>query len=233
MQEKITTALRNKVLPHERNYIHSLGRSGKTTTERDYTKSELDALRQAVVNHEYVLNNVKNLDEKIQAVRDYIKKENGDEDTPVLARYKERVIDYPDYKQVYAKNKEGFDVPVNFNKFNHNQYWELYDRRDPNFFMQGTVGAGDYSIDDKGNVTFTDRYDFTQDNIGDGAEYTPLALLAKVAGKPYDIKINLGNINDWGMKYSGYNNMLEQADYIMNSPQYKLQQSLKAKGIGN
>jgi hypothetical protein len=231
MQEKVTSALRNTILPHQRNYAHTFVGDGRSLSEKDYTQDELNALRQAIVNHEYTINNTPDLDKKIQVVRDYIARENKQKTTPLLSRYKERVIDYPDYKQVYSIGEYGEGDPINFNsKITRDQWQRLKNTKDPNYFMQGTIGAADYSIDKDGNVVLIDRYDFTQDKIGD-AHYSVPAMVAKAFGKPYDIKINLGNINDWGMKYSGYNNMIEQANHILNSPQYQLQKQLEAKGV--
>lgn len=233
MQKKITSALRNTILPHQRNYAHVFIGNGKTVTENDYTPEELNSLRQAIVNHEYVLNNTPDLKNKIDAVRSHIAEENNEKSTPLLSRYTERVIDYPDYKQVYVSDDYGNETPVNFNHVTLDQWHRLKNTKNPDFFMQGTIGAADYDIDKNGNVTLKDRYDFTQDKIKDIAHYSLPALVAKAFGKPYDVNIKLGNINDWGMKYSGYNNILDQADWIMNNPTYKLKQELKSKGVKN
>lgn len=206
---KIVDKVFENNLPHRRTYAHSLGRSGKDINESFYSNDELNALRQAIVNHEAALRDP-NMSRYVGIVRDYINKENKQNDTPILKRYMERTIDYPDYKQVYALDDYGGRTPVNFNDVNYDQYARLVNEKNPNFFMQGSIGAADYSIDDKGNVTLTDKYDFTQDKDF-GSHYSPAAYVAKTFGKPYNINLNLGNINDWGMKQSGTNNIVEMA----------------------
>ena len=72
-----------------------------------------------------------------------------------------------------------------------------------NYNMQTSIGSAKYTIDPKGNVTLTDRYDI---NKGTNMR-NPVANLAHTAvklwGKPFDINLNLGNINDWNMEYTG------------------------------
>ena len=201
------------LLPHQRNYIRTFI-NPRTLTENDYSNDELQALRQAVVNHEWMLKNVPDLKKRISLIQKDISKRNNN-NTNILKRYHERVIDYPDYKQVYVTNDYGNKTPVNFNHVTQDQYSRIKNTKDPNFFMQGTIGAADYNIDKHGNVILNDKYNFTQDKISDRTHYKLPAILAKMFGTPYNIRINLGNINDWGLDYSGYNNILDWSDNLM------------------
>lgn len=213
LKKELHKAFVNSIYPHYRNYIRTFVYP-RTMTERDYTKQELDALRQAVYNHEYELKNMPDLKKKIDTIRKYIAKNDNLNETPLLKRYMERTIDYPNYKQSYAPTDFGDRIPTNFNSATTDQYRRLLNNNDRSFMMQGTIGAADYDIDKQGNVTLTDRYNFTQDKITDGNHYSPLAALAKKFGKPYDIKINLGNINDWNNRYTYDNNLFDMYNDI-------------------
>ena len=69
--------------------------------------------------------------------------------------------------------------------------------------MQTSIGSAKYTIDPKGNVILTDRYDINKGtNMKD--PITNLAHTAvKLIGKPFDIRLDLGNINNWNMEYTG------------------------------
>lgn len=72
-----------------------------------------------------------------------------------------------------------------------------------NYNMQTSIGSAKYNIDPKGNVTLTDRYDINKGtNMKD--PITNIAhTVVKLFGKPFDINLDLGNINDWGLEYTG------------------------------
>ena len=72
-----------------------------------------------------------------------------------------------------------------------------------NYNMQTSIGSAKYNIDPRGNVTLTDRYDINKGtNMKD--PITNIAhTVVKLFGKPFDINLDLGNINDWGLEYTG------------------------------
>lgn len=72
-----------------------------------------------------------------------------------------------------------------------------------NYNMQTSIGSAKYNIDPNGNVTLTDRYDINKGtNMKD--PITNIAhTVVKLFGKPFDINLDLGNINDWGLEYTG------------------------------
>jgi hypothetical protein len=75
---------------------------------------------------------------------------------------------------------------------------------DPSYNAQNTVGRADYEIDNYGNVILKDRY-----NINKGLHMgNPLADAIHTWAKhqpsnAYDVRLNLGNINDWRLQYTG------------------------------
>lgn len=72
-----------------------------------------------------------------------------------------------------------------------------------NYNMQTSIGSAKYNIDPRGNVTLTDRYDINKGtNMKD--PITNIAhTVVKLFGKPFDINLDLGNINNWGLEYTG------------------------------
>lgn len=69
----------------------------------------------------------------------------------------------------------------------------------PTYNATSSVGRAYYNIDPRGNVTINDRYNFNKGidlqnaNLG----YKLMHFLGTNLGHPYNVKLNLGNINDW------------------------------------
>ena len=69
----------------------------------------------------------------------------------------------------------------------------------PVYNASSTVGSAFYNIDKNGNVTINDRYDFNKGIPLDNANlaYKLAHFFGTNLGKPYNVKLNLGNINQW------------------------------------
>lgn len=69
----------------------------------------------------------------------------------------------------------------------------------PVYNASSAIGSAYYNIDKNGNVTIDDRYDFNKGiPLGNANMAYKLAhFLGTNLGKPYNVKLNLGNINNW------------------------------------
>lgn len=194
--------------PYQRNFLHQFKGKGTTNqTELNYTPRQLEPLKQAIYNHNWEKNNIPDLADRVKRVQqmfiDEAKAKGVKNPYIPLQRYMEDVIDYNNYPVVMVPDDWGNKTAITFNSANQDQHNRAVNMDNQSYLMQGSIGAGDYSIDKNGNVILHDRYNFTQDKLGDGTHYTPMAMLGKMFGTPYEINLNLGNINDWGMSYTG------------------------------
>ena len=149
----------------------------------------LNQLRQAVFNQEYDL---KNRQAEIMANAEWRKKYNKQKDYDPMIR---REFSYRNYGSGdYLDPFEMKDIRL---------AQKLMGAYDPRFVAQSTIGSGRYTIDPKGNVTVNDVYDFDK---AKGMASIIANMFHKTGGnfgKPYPVIIKLGNINDWGLNYTG------------------------------
>ena len=159
--------------------LKSLMQNGNAVGNDFFTDQDLKELQQAVFNREWDLKNRQ---------LDYVDN-------------RRREISYENYRPLMINNRYvgmapflNADMTARVNNIPENK---------SNYNMQTSIGSARYTIDPKGNVILTDRYDINKGtNMKD-----PVANLAhtavKLLGKPFDVYLNLGNINDWGMRYTG------------------------------
>lgn len=167
-------------------------------TINDFSPEYINQVRQNIVNREYDINN------RLNELKE------------MYTRYNNREVPYP--YNLYDKDKYDMNKLAN-REFSYENYGsgnykdpfeltiketlELMGNKDPRFEVGSTLGSARYSIDNNGNVILNDRYDF---NKKLGMNNLPADMLHKLGamfGTPYDVSINLGNINDWGLGYTG------------------------------
>lgn len=110
-------------------------------------------------------------------------------------------ISYENYKPLMVSGKYAGMAPFLSNDMT-SRVNNIPENRN-NYNMQTSIGSAKYNIDPRGNVTLTDRYDINKGtNMKD--PITNIAhTVVKLFGKPFDINLDLGNINDWGLEYTG------------------------------
>ena len=177
-----------------RNTVKEMFDNQFSNNPRAYTTDDFDEdiirqLQQNVFNQEYDLKNRKS---EILANAEWRRKYNNQKDyDPMLRReFSYRNYGSGDYNDVFEMG-------------NIELLKQYLANNNPIFRTQATIGSGRYTIDPKGNVVVTDVYDFDK---AKGMQ----ALLGNLAhmrgshfGNPYPVTINLGNINDWGLQYTG------------------------------
>ena len=168
-------------------FDNQMSKTPRAYSEKDFEEDILNQLRQNVFNQEYDL---KNRASELMDVKRY-KDSIGETDYDPILR---REFSYRNYGS--GKHNDVFEM-------GNIELLKNYIANDnPIFRTQATIGSGRYSIDPQGNVIVTDTYDFSKNkhmkNMAD-----LLHLLGAYKGNAFPIKINLGNINDWNMKYTG------------------------------
>ena len=172
----LSRLFKNNMNANSRMFLRSLNpfdRKPEYVSEKDFNKQQLDALRQAIVNREYAIKH----------------------NRPTWDKTGRRAISYDDYgpstfthSPIFAPSTKSMDTIMRFQN-----------SKDPVWDMQTTIGSADYMIDPGGNVTLQDVYDV---NKGTGVANPMLDAahtLVKMFGNPYDVRMNLGNINRWGL----------------------------------
>ena len=216
----------NNIMANMRGYIAQFNPSLRNSyrTNNAFTETELNALRQAVYNHEY--------EKKLKDYKYLLQKYGRDvglQDWEIAKRLGNS-ISYENYAPVYIPTEYKGRQQTNINSItrdgmarfkNEYRHKGSSNYRNASLPMQGTIGAADYYFDKNGDVILTDKYDFTQDSIlSPDSVYKIPALIAKFAQKtgiatPYNTKINLGNPNTWNFNYTG-NNKIEQLRELEN-----------------
>ena len=95
---------------------------------------------------------------------------------------------------------------------------------DPSYNAQNYIGRANYNITPTGDVVLTDRYNFNKGlHMG-----SPILDILHTIGKykrqnGFDTVLNLGNINDWNMEYTGngYNRPISSKEDIMGYGTYE------------
>ena len=159
--------------------LKSLLQNGNLVDNNFFSNKDIRELRQAIFNREWDLKN-----RKLDSVDN-----------------RAREISYENYNPLLVNGRfVGVAPLINTDtKLRVNNYPENQN----NYNMQTSIGSAKYTIDPTGNVILTDRYDINKGtNMKD-----PMANLAhtavKLMGKPFDIRLDLGNINNWNMEYTG------------------------------
>ena len=168
-------------------FMNQFNDNPRPYTEADFSPAMIQQLRQNVFNQEH------DLKERVQELlntADY-RHTMGDKDYDPILR---REFSYRNYGS--GNYKDPFEMG------NKELAQKFFSNNDPRFQVQTTIGSGRYSIDPKGNVIVTDEYDFSKRKYMQNLAQI-LHLYGALKGKPYPITINLGNINDWGLKYTG------------------------------
>lgn len=168
-------------------FMNQFQANPRSYTEADFSPEMLNQWRQAVVNQEYDL---KNRASELMDVKRY-RNQLGDKDYDPILR---REFSYRNYGS--GNHADPFEMG------NIELAKKVLANNDPRFQAQSTVGSGRYTIDPRGNVVVTDTYDFSKGKHMQNLSEI-LHLLGAYQGKPYPVTINLGNINDWGMSYTG------------------------------
>ena len=152
-------------------YQRQFNSNPSTVTEKDFKPDELQAIRNAIL------------------AREDIKRYSG---TYTPDNSNPNYINYDYYRMGNPSNlPDSFeDTPLGniINSF-----------KSPSYRASSSLGSAYYNIDKNGNVTIDDVYDF---NKGVGLDNANLAyrlahFLGTNFGHPYNVKLNLGNINKW------------------------------------
>lgn len=159
--------------------LKSLFQNDKPVNNSFFSNKDIKELQQAVYNRYWDLKNrqLDNVDNRAQE------------------------ISYENYKPLMVGGKYVGMAPF-LNNDMTSRVNNIPENRN-NYNMQTSIGSAKYNIDPKGNVTLTDRYDINKGtNMKD--PITNIAhTVVKLFGKPFDINLDLGNINDWGLEYTG------------------------------
>lgn len=159
--------------------LKSLFQNDKPVNNNFFSNKDIKELQQAVYNRYWDLKNrqLDNVDNRAQE------------------------ISYENYKPLMVSGKYVGMAPF-LNNDMTSRVNNIPENRN-NYNMQTSIGSAKYNIDSKGNVTLTDRYDINKGtNMKD--PITNIAhTVVKLFGKPFDINLDLGNINDWGLEYTG------------------------------
>ena len=102
-----------------------------------------------------------------------------------------------DYNYFRRGNPEFYNKPDSFEDGILGNIYNSF--TSPTYNATSTLGRAYYNIDKNGNVTINDKYDFNKgiDLENSNMGYKALHFLGTNAGQPYNIKLNLGNINTW------------------------------------
>lgn len=187
-------------------------------TENDFSKEELDALRQAIYNKNFEnkyyndlgisnrLNefNNANIAEDNKPINKVLNKLGLYRNwKPIDAnRYLDNNISYENYKPILGDNNQiTSGTGANTREAVNNMF-------NPSYTMQTSVGRARYMIDPAGYVTLEDTYNINPKTKMEGVIPNMFHAIAKGAGRlglanEFDTRLRLGNINDWNMKYTG------------------------------
>ena len=159
----------------------------KRYTEADFSPAMLQQIKQNVFNQEH------DLRERAQEIMNMTEYRHriGDKDYDPMLR---REFSYRNY------GSGNYQDPFEMSTIDLAR--KYFANNDPRFQVQSTIGSARYNIDPKGNVTVTDSYDFSKRKYMQNLAQV-LHLYGALKGNPYPININLGNINDWGLQYTG------------------------------
>lgn len=172
----LSRLFKDRMNANSRMFLRSLNpfdRNPEYVSEKDFNKQQLEALRQAIVNREYA-----------------IKYNRPGWDTEGR-----RAISYEDYGPSTYTNSPIFAPSIK----SMNTIARLQNTKDPVWDMQTTIGSADYTIDPGGNVSLVDRYNFNKGTDVSSPTLNIAHTLGKLFSNPYDIRIDLGNINKWGL----------------------------------
>lgn len=147
-----------------------------------FTDDELDVLRQAIVNRE------QDLQTKAWQIAGR-EKDKGS-----------REISYENYPTM--NNDGGYGAVPWLNTFQTLKAYSNKANR-PIINAQGTIGSARYTIDPSGYVNLYDTYDFPKNSSMASVPAELFHAYASFLGKPSKVGLQLGNINDWGMGYTG------------------------------
>jgi hypothetical protein len=192
-------------------------RKGDTSTLTSVPDDILRQYQQAVFNKEYERNNpaksgalnaidVMNMERDAgnKQLQHKILKAMGiakDYQPVTPDKYFQRVISYENYNPVKIDgvNMVGSAPTASFG----NMVKALY-QGDPSYNAQNTVGSAKYIIDDKGNVRLIDRYNINKGlHMGDWLSDAVHTWAKHQPQNAYNVDLNLGNINDWNLQYTG------------------------------
>ena len=199
-----------------------------TTTEKDLPEYVLNELRQAVYNRELEKRNPQlyGVPEIVKSINKDIEFENNRPSSRIRnalgLRKNEQYIDVPKYLSGGIQYENYNPIKVDGEEWGgiapiaRTQFLPKF-INDPSYNAQMSFGRANYTIDPKGNVVLTDRY-----NINKGTNLaSPLGNVVHTVAKylnkgAYDSNINLGNINDWGLNYTGndYNRAFNKNKYL-------------------
>lgn len=168
-------------------------------TEKDFSTNELNEYRQAVYNKIYEQKHREDLGLKKKF------EELGRELDTTFDIDKELAnnIRYENYSPMYVFDQYGNVNKARFTPAIKNIHELNQVLFNPSYSAQMSVGSADFDVDKYGNVVLRDIYNV---NKGTGLANPLLNTVhetIKLLGKPYPININLGNINDWNMGYTG------------------------------
>lgn len=171
--------VKNLFKSNSRLALKSLLQNGNAIDNSFFSNKDIRELQQAIFNREWDLKN-----RKLDSIDNRAREISYENYRPLMIEG--RYVGMAPFLNTDTKIRVN-NIPENRNNYN----------------MQTSIGSAKYTITPKGNVTLTDRYDINKGtNMKD-----PLTNLAhtvvKLYGKPFDINLNLGNINDWGMEYTG------------------------------
>ena len=145
--------------------------NSSTMTEKDFDKPTLDAVRKAIL------------------AREDIKKYSGtyspDNSNPNYINYD------------YYRMGNNMSTPDSFEDSPIGNIVNSF--KSPAYRASSSIGSAYYNIDKNGNVTLNDVYNFNKGISLDNANlaYKLAHFLGTNFGKPYNVKLNLGNINQW------------------------------------
>ena len=177
--EKFSKAFKDLFKSNARLALKSLFQNDKPVDNSFFSNKDIKELQQAIYNRYWDLKN-RQLDDTDNRAQE---------------------ISYENYKPLMVGGKYAGMAPFLSNDM-ASRVNNIPENRN-NYNMQTSIGSAKYNIDPRGNVTLTDRYDINKGtNMKD--PITNIAhTVVKLFGKPFDINLDLGNINDWGLEYTG------------------------------
>src|SRR5574344_242017 len=172
-----------------------LNKQNNNWSNEDFSEQQLNAIRQAVYNKQYENANARDMGTSPTAknnnkfITDTISYENYE---PIkVLQDRKNPLDYP-YRTATALGKLT-DILKNF--------------YNPSFESQFSVGSADYMIDPAGYVTLQDTYNINPNTKLENKTLNKLHSLVRNVNNSrknsFQTRLNLGNINDWDMNYTG------------------------------
>ena len=181
------------------------GNGKKKLTSYDTPVRTLNEYRQAVFNKIYEREHPELIKEILDAKNEDIINENKKRSNKKLPlytfdEYNKPTVSYDNYNPIYINGKVASGIAPNATIGQHIQALLF---NDPSYEAQMTSGSFNYTKDKDGNVKM---YDIADINKGTGLPSLLPNILHEVAkkrNKKFVREYDLGNINDWGMKYTG------------------------------